>query len=143
MTLDLTSLSKAIAQTDDALGYCASDLARQNVGLRLHLRAAAIQAFEFTYELSIKTLKRYLEATLSSSDLVDQMSFNELVRAGYEAGLLDVELTDWKAFRKSRGITSHTYDENKAQSVFESIPAFLKEAKFLEAQIRLRQDIGK
>jgi nucleotidyltransferase substrate binding protein (TIGR01987 family) len=139
MILDLTSLQKAIAQMEEALAYCKSPLAKNDPRLALHLRAAAIQAFEFTYELSFKILKRYLEATETNPAAVDDMTFNELVRRGFELGLLQAEMAEWKEFRKDRGTTSHAYDEEKAQDVFEGIPDFLEEAKFLLAQIQKRQ----
>ncbi len=140
MTLDLSSLQKAIAQMEDALKYCESDLAKSDPNLALHLRAAAIQAFEFTYELSFKMLGRYLTAVEPNPSLPEELTFNELVRRGYELGLLKAELVDWKEFRKDRGTTSHAYDEKKAQDVFESIPAFLAEAKYLLSQIQKRQE---
>ena len=139
MALDLTSLRLAIAQTDEALEFCRSDLAKDTPRLALHLRAAAIQAFEFTYELSYKTLKRYLEETEPHPASVEEMSFNDLIRRAYEAGLLQAELSEWRVFRKQRGTTSHTYDESKAQDVFDGIPDFLKEARFLLNEIERRQ----
>ncbi|MGD9583087.1 MAG: HI0074 family nucleotidyltransferase substrate-binding subunit [Lysobacterales bacterium] len=139
MTLDLSSLSKAIAQMEEALVYCESDLARGDARLARHLRAAAIQAFEFTYELTFKMLKRYLEATEPNPASVDEMSFNDIIRRGNELGLLQAELASWKAFRKDRGTTSHAYDEAKAKDVFASIPGFLSEAKFVLNEIRRRQ----
>ena len=138
--LDLSSLQKAIAQLDEAIAFSRSDLAAANPRLALHLRAAAIQAFEFTYELSIKTLKRFLEATEANPSAVEEMSFNEMIRRGYELGLLQAEIAAWRAFRRDRGTTSHAYDEAKALIVFEAIPAFATEAKFLLAQIQERQE---
>ena len=139
MTLDLSSLRSAIAQARDAVAYCGSAPARADSRLALHLRAGAIQAFEFTYELSIKTLKRFLADTEANPGAVDEMSFNDLIRRGYERGILDAQLTDWKAFRRDRGTTSHTYDAAKAQAIFEAIPAFLAEADFLLTRITERQ----
>ena len=138
--LNLTSLSNAILQIEEALAYAQSDLAKDDPRLARHLRAAAIQAFEFTYELSIKMLKRYLETLKANPAAVDEMTFNELIRSGYEAGLLKAELSDWKNFRRDRGTTSHAYDEDKARAVFATIPAFLAEAKFLLAEINTRQE---
>ena len=138
--LNLTSLSNAILQIEEALAYAQSDLAKDDPRLARHLRAAAIQAFEFTYELSIKMLKRYLETLEANPAAVDEMTFNELIRSGYEAGLLRAELSDWKNFRRDRGTTSHAYDEDKARAVFATIPAFLAEAKFLLAEINTRQE---
>ena len=140
MTLDIAPFLKAIAQVDEALVYCNSELALSDERLALHLRAAAIQAFELTYELTFKTLKRYLEATEVSPSEIDEMNFNNLVRRGLEAGLLSAELVAWKQFRKDRGTTSHTYNEDKAEAVFKSIPAFLQEAKYLAAQIQIRAE---
>jgi nucleotidyltransferase substrate binding protein (TIGR01987 family) len=140
MKLDLSSLRNAIGQLEDALELSSSDLAKSNAKLALHLRAAAIQAFEFTYELSIKMLKRYLETAEPNPGAVQEMSFNELVRRAYATGLLNAELVEWKIFRKNRGTTSHTYDSSKAQEVYEAIPAFLREAKFILAQIEQRQE---
>ena len=139
MILNLSSLRNAIAQAEEALAYGSSDLARADLRLALHLRAAAIQAFEFTYELAVKTLRRYLMETESSLADVDAMSFNDLGRRGYAAGLLQAELVEWKEFRRNRGATSHTYDAAKAQAIFDTIPAFLTEARFLLARIAERQ----
>jgi hypothetical protein len=61
------------------------------------MRTAAIKAFEFTYELSFKLLRRHLEGTASNPDAMDKMTFNEIIRLGYERGLLNAELAEWKA----------------------------------------------
>ena len=134
-TLDVSALEKAIAQLEEALQYCASDLAARDDKLALHLRAGAIQAFEFTYELSLKMLKRYLTFTAENPNIVNELSFNELIRIGYEKGLILSELVTWKEFRKDRGTTSHTYDEIKAKEVFDNIDFFLQDAKYLLDQL--------
>jgi len=139
MPLNLSPLNKAIIQTEKSLEYCESDFAKSDQQLALQLRAGAIQAFEFTYELVIKMLKRYLEQTETTAANIDHMSFNSLIRLGFERGLLKAELVEWKKFRDRRNITSHTYDEQKAQAVYETIPLFLAEAKFLYAEITQRQ----
>ncbi len=138
MLLDLTSLEKAVAQLEEALEYCASRLAQQDDRLALHLRAGAIQAFEFSYELSLKMIKRYLSLTEANPSIIDEMTFNELLRKAYEKGLIKSELAAWKEFRRERGRTSHTYDEEKAQAVFEDIPIFLQDAQFLLNSLKQR-----
>lgn len=139
MSIDITSLEKAIAQLDEALAYAGSDLAAADAQLALHLRAAAIQAFEFTYELSVRMLRRYLLANEASPAVVDELDFNGLIRLGYARGLLNEELAAWRLFRQDRGTTSHAYDERKARAVFDHIPGFLAEARFLSHQLRDRQ----
>ncbi len=142
MNLDVTSLEKAIDQLEDALIYYASDMAKEDERLALHLRAAAIQAFEFTYELSLKMLKRYLSLTEANPSFISEITFNELIRKGYEKGLIFSELSVWKEYRRERGTTSHTYDEDKAKEVFEDIPSFLIDAKYLLTQLKQRQEFN-
>jgi nucleotidyltransferase substrate binding protein (TIGR01987 family) len=124
-TLDLTSLEKAVAQMDaglqEALAASRSELLRDGV----------IQRFEYTYELSWKMLKRYLEGTLPNPEEVDGMSFQTLIRTGSEQGLLLSGWDTWVRYRKARGTTSHTYDEEKAREVFRIVPEFLQEARYL------------
>jgi nucleotidyltransferase substrate binding protein (TIGR01987 family) len=131
LNLDLSSFQSAIAQLENSLEYYYSEKVQEDPGLVLQLRAAAIQAFEFTYELSWKMLKRYLELTEPNPEEIDKMSFFDLIRTGSERALLLSEVKIWKGFRKERGTTSHTYDQKKAIVVFEQIPRFLEEAKYL------------
>ena len=58
MSLDLSPLQNAVSQLEEALDLYGSELAEGDPRLKRHLRAAVIQAFEFTYELSFKMLKR-------------------------------------------------------------------------------------
>jgi len=139
MILDLRSFANAIRQLENALDYCNSNLARSDPMLAAHLRAAAIQAFEFTYELSIKILKRKLGQIESSEAVVRGMSFDELIRRGWAIGLLNEEIAQWREFRKQRGTTSHTYDGNKAELIYREIPRFLAEAKYLYNAIEMQQ----
>ena len=140
MKLDLTPLENAIAQLEDALDVYNSDLALAHPRLKRHLRAAAIQAFEFTYELSFKMLKRYLELASANPAEIDEFAFNDIIREGYRQSLVKSELQEWLGFRRSRGTTSHTYDEAKAQDVFEVVPHFLTEAGFLLNRLHERND---
>lgn len=137
--IDVSSLKKAIEQLKESLGYVSSDLAKKDKGLAKQFRASSIQAFEYTYELSYKMLKRFIEQTEPNPATVDEMSFQELIRTGAEKGLLLNSWDKWKNYRKSRGATSHTYDEEKAEEVFQDIPAFLEEAEFLYDEISRRQ----
>lgn len=138
MSLDLSSFKKAIQQLEDSLDVCESIVGADfDPRMEKQLRAGAIQAFEFTYELSWKLLKRYLETTEPSPDF-DDITFNDLIRKGYEKGLLLSDLETWKAYRKRRGITSHTYDETKAENIYQNIPEFLAEVKYFLSQLEQR-----
>ena len=137
-TLDISSLSQAIAQLEQSLMYYHSDIVQHDPGLVLQLRAAAIQAFEFTYELCWKMMKRYLEIAEPTPGTVDSMSFSHLIRTACEQGLLLSDLTVWLSYRKDRGTTSHVYNQTKAETIFEHIPQFLAEAQYLYQQLLKR-----
>lgn len=93
MKLDLSPLKKAISQRENSLVYCESDLAEQDTNLALQLRAGAIQAFEFTYELCWTMLKRYLKITESNASDLDRLS---LLKTSLEESILPyrVDLID-------------------------------------------------
>ena len=138
MNLILAPLEDAVAQLEDALEIYDSDLALNNPRLKRHLRAATIQAFEFTYELSFRMLKRYLELASANPAEIDELVFNDVIREAYKQALLNAELPQWMEFRRNRGTTSHTYNEERAQEVFKSIPDFLQEAKYLLTRLQER-----
>jgi nucleotidyltransferase substrate binding protein (TIGR01987 family) len=124
MKLDLSSLKKAINALNRALNEYEKNPSE-------FVKDSCIQRFEFTYELSHKFIKRYLEITEANPDEIEEMSFQQLIRRATEKGLLLSDWETWKDYRKSRGKTSHTYDEDTATEVFEAIPDFLKEAEYL------------
>ncbi len=134
--LNLTSLEKAVASLDEAV----TEYAKQPNNK--FIRDAAIQRFEYTYELTHKMIKRFLEISEPSAEEVDQMSFPDLIRTGSERGLLANDWAVWKDYRHARNATSHTYNEKKAAEVYTIIPQFLVEAKNLlvEFKKRIAQD---
>lgn len=123
--LDITSLKNAVIRLDEGILRYQSDITD------LQIRDGLIQRFEFTYELSHKMLKRYLELTSPNPMEFDAMTFQDLIRSGNEKGLLLGDWADWKVYRDMRSRTSHTYDENTAIQVVSGIPKFLAEVKFL------------
>ena len=132
ININIESLSSAVQRLEEGLHRYQRDVSD------IQIRDGLVQRFEFTYELSHKTLKRYLELTSPSPAEFDQMVFADLVRSGNEQGLLSGDWTVWKNFREMRGSTSHAYDEAIAMKVVAGIPEFLQEAKFLLEQLRLR-----
>jgi len=133
--LDLTSFTKALATLEEALDAYEKD------PKNTFIRDACIQRFEYSYELSHKMLRRYLEMTEPTTTVVNDSSFPSLIRLGYERGLVHGEWVLWKGFRDARNNTSHTYDEKKALGVLTVIPNFLIEAKYLAETIQKRQGV--
>lgn len=95
------------------------------------IRDALIQRFEYTYDLSIKMIKRYLKDLSSLSINVNSLTFNELIREALQAELLKGNLEDWIEYRNKRNLTPHTYDEKKADEVVLSSKKFLNEVLYL------------
>lgn len=124
MKLDLTSLENAIKSLNEGLD-------EYTTNPNNFVRDACIQRFEYTYELSWKMLKRYIEIGSPNPVEIDEMSFQNLIRLGSEKGVLLNGWDTWKIYRQARGTTSHAYNEAKAIAVFNEIPGFLQEAKFL------------
>lgn len=133
MTLDLSSFDKAIDRLEEGLARYQQDITDTQI------RDGLIQRFEFTYELSHKMLKRYLEASSATPEELDRMAFADLIRSGNEQALLLGDWPRWKIYREMRAKTSHTYDEQKALEVVAVIPDMLAEAKYLRDQLKHRQ----
>ena len=125
MELDITPLGRAVARLDEGLRRYLQDTSDEQI------RDGLIQRFEFTYELSHKTLKRYLEAASPDPAAFDAMDFQTLIRTGNEQNLLLGDWPAWRTWRNLRARTSHTYNESVALEVVAAIPGFLDEARHL------------
>jgi nucleotidyltransferase substrate binding protein (TIGR01987 family) len=130
--LDIVSLENAVDRLREGFDRYQRDITDTQI------RDGLIQRFEFTYELSHKMLKRYLEATAASPEQYDAMPFPDLIRSANEQGLLLGDWPRWRAYREMRAKTSHTYDEEVAVAVVGGIPDFLREAVHLRDQLRAR-----
>ena len=114
--LDLGSLRSAITSLEEGIAVVgdADWFDTQTKAVRNTLIAGVIQNFEFVYELSVKTIKRQIEAEAATPGEVDGYGFRDLLRVAAEKGLIaDVE--PWFVYRQMRGTTSHTYDQAKAR----------------------------
>ena len=121
---------------ESALKTYSSNTVQNNPDLLIHVRAGAIQAFEFVYELSWKLIKRSLEISEPTSEAIDQMSFLTLMRTASEKGLIKSDVNQWRLYREYRSTTSHTYMSEKAELIFEKLPQFLDEARTLLAKLK-------
>ena len=141
MKLDLSPMEDAVAQLEDGLVQYDSDIVREFPQIRNQMRAGAIQAFEFTYELSVGMIKRYLEQVSANPAEIDELSFQDLIRRAGQQGLVRSELDAWMRYRANRGTTSHTYSEERAERVFRGIPEFLEEARHLLRELQAKNEL--
>jgi nucleotidyltransferase substrate binding protein (TIGR01987 family) len=140
MKLDLSPLENAVGQLGDGLVQYDSHVVREFPQIRHQMRAGAIQAFEFTYELSVGMIKRHLEQMSANPAQVEELSFRDLIRKAWQLGLLRSELDSWMHYRANRGTTSHTYIDEKAERVFQGVPELLEEDRYLLAQLQARNE---
>lgn len=113
--LILTPLEKAVASLEDGLQQPKT----------VYNRDMVIQRFEYTYELSWKMLKRYLQMYQG----VEESMLRNIFREAGKAGLVD-SVETWFYYQEARNLTSHTYNEDAAEETYEAAKKFLTDVKF-------------
>ena len=79
------------------------------------IRDSVIQRFEFTYELAWKMLKLRLEA-----EGIDARTPRQTLQEALQAGFIE-DGNAWSELQKNRNLTSHTYAESLAESVYDYV----------------------
>lgn len=59
----------------------------------IDIRDAVIQRFEYTYSLALKVISRFIK--MQSTDVIDNMTFNQTIREANKLGLLKTDLPQW------------------------------------------------
>lgn len=75
-----------------------------------------IKAFEYSFELSWKTLQDLLK----EKGYVDIIGPRPIIEQSFQDGYI-TDGKGWMQMLKSRNLTSHTYDENTAEEIIEEI----------------------
>lgn len=83
------------------------------------VRDAAIQRFEYCFELAWKSIRRCAQAEGLKVD-----SPAGAIRAAFQLGWIDDDAT-WLQMKDDRNLTSHTYDEQTAEDLYMRLPAYL------------------
>ncbi len=138
--LELESLKKAIVSLEELLKRTEDKEYMSNFDkIAVNgLRAGVIQNFEFTYELAWKYMKRWLENNIGAT-AVDGVSRRQLFRFGAENHLI-YDVDTWMDFHLARNKTSHTYNLDTADEVYEAAVEFLAEVKKLYRNLEARND---
>ena len=95
MTLDISPIVKALDRLEEGWQCYQQDIHD------LQIRDGLVQRFAFTYEISHKILKRYLEHTSASPAQFDQMPFPDLIRTANEQGVLKSDWPTWRHFSRN------------------------------------------
>ncbi|MAT39183.1 MAG: nucleotidyltransferase [Ectothiorhodospiraceae bacterium] len=138
MPLDLSSLHKALAALKELAEKAENDavMGQLDETLRKGIRAGVILYFEFTYELCWKLLKCWLEANQAKGMMLG-ITHKELFRLGAEHGLID-DPERWWFFHECRNRTSHTYNLEIAEEVYDAAIEFIPYAETLYAGLEQR-----
>ncbi|MDX2101102.1 MAG: HI0074 family nucleotidyltransferase substrate-binding subunit [Alphaproteobacteria bacterium] len=131
--IDVGPLARALASLTEALE------AYEQRDRDPFVRDAAIQRFEYTYELTHKMLRRALAEREPASAAVNELSFPDLVRLAHRRGLVRSEWAVWRRFREDRNATSHTYNPDTADRVFAGLMPFRDEAAYVLMKLTRRQ----
>ena len=112
-----SNFNKAFAQLEKAVKLSKerqlSDLEQQGI----------IQSFEYTHELAWNTMKDYFEYQGDSSI----KGSRDATRAAFKTGII-TNGEDWMDMIRSRNKSSHTYNQETADEIFEAIQDHYYEA---------------
>jgi len=115
----LADLKLALLKLKEGISQAKDDLDQDGV----------IQRFEFTFELTWKTIQEY--ARLSGLEVV---SPKDSFRVAADLKLIN-NPEEWFGFLKDRNETVHLYDESRVKEIFSRIPKFVKEVEALIAKL--------
>ncbi|WOG27183.1 HI0074 family nucleotidyltransferase substrate-binding subunit [Endozoicomonas sp. 8E] len=116
--LKLDALGKALQRFHESLQY------EESHPLVID---ASIQRFEFSIELSWKTLKACL-----AQEGITANTPRECMQRAYSAHWFDDEKA-WLSMLKDRNLTSHTYKEDLALEIYRRLPGHYQAMKALHA----------
>jgi nucleotidyltransferase substrate binding protein (TIGR01987 family) len=119
--ISIEPLLKTKAQLDKAITQAKTDLEI----------TGAIKCFEYSYEISWKIMKKILEAM----GITDINNPRAVFAAAYKNKLID-DLAAWNSYISKRNLTSHTYDQELAHDVFNSLKGFSQHLETFIQNIR-------
>ncbi len=98
------------------------------------VRAAAIQRFEFTLELAWKAVARQ-----ALRQGIESVSPRQTFRVAFRLGWISDDKI-WLDMVEDRNVTSHTYNELKADELFSRLPAYQKALAQLLTRLKQMPD---
>lgn len=119
MTIRRDSFNQAVRRFSEALEAPETDLTRD----------AAIQRFEFCFELAWKVIQERVRA-----EGLDCQSPKGCLKQAYKNGWIGEE-AGWVAMLEDRNRTAHTYDEALAKDVYRRLSRYLPLFRALESAL--------
>lgn len=141
-TIFLTDSSGKVIDNMNKISYKFDDFKKALTKLHESLKRDAatddlvldgvIQRFEFTYELSWKLMKAYLEYSGHQS----VTSPRQTVKTAFKEELIE-QGTEWIHMLEDRNRTSHTYDHETALAIYENI-----KSRYIHLFDSLQKELG-
>ena len=135
MSLEFSSLQKAIHMLNRSLKVLDMDVMFQSEDIAETIRAGVIQHFEVTYELCWKFIQRWLKENQPSIEAEYPRTRKELFRLAAEKNLI-ADPVAWFRYGEARNLTSHTYDQDEALKITDIAGVFVKDAEYLLARLK-------
>ena len=139
MTLNLTSLEKATAALEKSIIAADSEVTASNKDIADTIRSGVIQNFEVAYEQCWKFIRRWIRENRTPEDADHPRTRKELFRLAARYKLIS-DPSPWFEFGDARNLTSHTYEEEHAETVFTAARRFLPYAVELLENLRAMND---
>lgn len=139
MALELESLRKTVGALQRSLDASQKAMASLDDDMRDTVRAGVIQHFEMAYEQCWKFIQRWVRENVSPEEADYPRTRKELFRIAARHGLIS-DPVPWFSFGDARNLTSHTYDEAQATSVYDVAQQFLPHAQELLVRLEERND---
>ncbi len=139
MALNTAHLTRCI-QTLEAAVELLRGAAPDSIHYEVY-RNAVVKGFELALETSGKLLRKALRAYGVSSQAADRLTYKDVFRHGAKHGLVAPEAVErWFAYRDNRNNTAHDYGEAFARETLTLIPAFLDDARALQAGLAVLKE---
>jgi len=139
MALDLSNLKKTIEALERSLKIIHTGKNSFSEDLLEAIRAGVIQNFEVAYEQCWKFIQRWIRHNRSPEDADHPRTRKEIFRMAARYGLIPDPLP-WFEYGDARNLTSHTYDERQATTVFKAAERFAQDARNLLHSLEAKND---
>ena len=127
--LDISILKNCI----DSLKNCTVDYKNAvDETTKEYIADACVKRFEYTVETSWKMMKKYLKLEYGKED--KELTMNNIFRLMEGYGFIK-SWEDWRNYYDRRNDTSHEYNQEKAQEIFNWIDELVNDSSFLYEQL--------
>ncbi|MDR0715512.1 MAG: nucleotidyltransferase substrate binding protein [Puniceicoccales bacterium] len=127
--IDISPLKKAIKTLEESWGVL-----RSSNDSKLHyiVLDSCIKRFEYTVETAWKLMKRFLKLRYGRSD--QELTVNNIFRLMEGYGFIQ-SWENWREYYVKRNDTAHEYNEDKARTLIQCIPAFISDVSLLASRL--------